>query len=367
MPDNPDQTPTLGQVLAGPPPNTGNMPLYSRPGQPPSLQPQAQQQPVPMAQEQDVARHHAIGKAASFLFGQQRDASGEVVREKPGQLFRSLLAGALLGGAMGSQGSAGGGSVGSFLGGVGRGASGVEQQAYARKQQAFDQAQRRQQMSLEEQRAADEHVLNQATTAHITAETASFHHQQEFQDREAVDKKNQAARVYKQTLQDSGGRNAPIAINGKVPANGEYAAPDIAAAYMKDNGILTGPPGTVRHFVDLHNASDLEYVPGKGWVNEAGDPVDMSKSTVVRAIDVPESLYQKTIKHTGKEINTIAGYQLIPPDQEDKSFSAPINGRRLSNAMPMRRRPRPKPTRLLPPSAARPPSSYRSKRRRPQR
>ena len=112
---------------------------------------------------------------------------------------------------------------------------------------------------------------------------------------------------------------------GKVPANGEFAAPDLAAAYVRDNSILLGPPGTVRHFVDEHSAGDIEYVPGKGWVNESGDPVDMSKSTVVRAIDVPENLYLKTIKHTGKEINTIAGYQLIPPDQEDNTFNAPLN------------------------------------------
>jgi hypothetical protein len=52
----------------------------------------------------------------------------------------------------------------------------------------------------------------------------------------------------------------------------------LAAAAMRDNSILQGPPGTVRHFVDVHNASDLEYVPGKGWVNEAGDSVDISKA-----------------------------------------------------------------------------------------
>ena len=136
---------------------------------------------------------------------------------------------------------------------------------------------------------------------------------------------NKASQAYKAVLLDAGGRNAPIAIDGKVPANGEYAAPDLAAAFVKDNSILLGPPGTVRHFVDVHNASDIEYVPGKGWVNEAGDPVDLSKRTVVRVIDVPESLYQKTIKHTGKEINTIAGYQLIPPDQEGNTFNAPLN------------------------------------------
>jgi hypothetical protein len=318
MPD-PNQVQTPGQLLAGAPP-TGNMPLYSRPGQPPSLPgPQAPQPAQPTPQQADTARHHAIGRAASFLFGAQRDPeTGEPIKQKPGTLFRSLLAGALLGGAIGSEGNAGGGSVGGFLGGFARGGNAVNQQAQ-------EQAQKRQQLSLEEQKAQDEHTLHQATTAHITAETAAFHHNQEFQDQEAVDRKNAASRAYKQVLLDAGGRSAPIAIDGKVPSNGEYQAPDLAAAYMRDNSILMGPPGTVRHFVDEHSASDIEYVPGKGWVNEAGDPADMSKNTTVRAIDVPENLYQRTIKHTGKEINVIAGYQLIPPDQEDSTFNAPLN------------------------------------------
>jgi hypothetical protein len=85
----------------------------------------------------------------------------------------------------------------------------------------------------------------------------------------------------------------------------------------------------------------------------------------VRAIDAPENLYQKTIKHTGKEINTIAGYQLIPPDQEDSTFNDPLNAyaslcaepknlqrglHKQSNLMPMLRRL--KPIKLRPPSAA---------------
>ena len=88
---------------------------------------------------------------------------------------------------------------------------------------------------------------------------------------------------------------------------------------------MQGPPNTVRHFVDTHNASDLEYVEGKGWVNERGDPVDLSKSTTVKVIDVPENLYKTRIQHTGKELNTIAGYQLVPKEREDETFNAPLD------------------------------------------
>jgi hypothetical protein len=148
------------------------------------------------------------------------------VPERPGQLFRSSLAGATLGGALGSEGNAGGRSkVGGFLSGFARGGSAAPQHAYQLQQQAQQQAVKKRQLSLEQQRAHDEFTLHQATVAHLTEETASFPHQQEFQDQEAADRRNKASQAYKQVLLDAGGRNAPIAIDGKVPANGEFAAP----------------------------------------------------------------------------------------------------------------------------------------------
>lgn len=319
MPDNTDQTSqpqTPGAVLAGTPPATAPVPA----------QPPVQSaQPTP-EQAADVARHHAIGRAAAFLFGQQRDPNtGEPVKQAPGAVFRSLLAGALLGGAIGSEGHAGGGSVGGFLSGFARGGNAVAQRQYERQRQGEQDAQQRQRMTLEEQRAADEHMLHQANAAKIVAETASFHHQQELHDQDTIDQKNRASSLYVQTLIDAGGTPAPIPINGRVSTNGVYNATELAKAFTEDQSILMGPPGTVRHFVDTHNASDLQYVEGKGWLNAAGDPVDLSKSTTVRAIDVPESLYRKRITHTGKEINAIAGYQLIPADQENKDFTAPLD------------------------------------------
>ena len=329
MPDGPDQNPqTPGQALAGQPPNTGDTPLASRPGQPPALpaQPPAQQQqqapPQPTPQQAAVsARHHALGQVTSFLFGQQRDPdTGAPVKQQPGAIFRSLLAGAMLGGALGSENSKGG-----LLGGLGRGASGVEQQQYQRQQDAQKAAQQKAHLTLEQQQAQDAHTLNEANVAKVTAETASFHHLEAAQDQAAIDKKNAASKQYQQTLIEAGGRIAPIPIDGKVAANGEYSAPDIAKAIIRDPSILHGPSGTIRHFVDLHDASDLEYVDGKGWVNESGDLVDMSKKTMVKAYDVPDNSYGKPMQRTGKDINAIAGYQLIPKDQENNTYNVPLN------------------------------------------
>lgn len=325
MPDTPDQTPqpdTPGAVLAG------NTPLYARAGDPPSLPAQPPAQPPQPSPQQvaDVARHHAIGKAASFLFGAQRDPNtGEPVRQRPGAVFRSLLAGALLGGAIASEGGESGGSVGGFLSGFSRGGNAVMQQQYQRQQDAFERQRQQQQMSIEEQRAAAEHQLHQVSVAKIVAEMTAFHHQQGFHDQDVIDQKNHASAQYLQALTDAGGKPAPIAINGMVPSNGVYDVQELANAFIKDKSILMGPSGTVRHFIDTHSASDLEYVDGKGWVNASGDPVDLSKSTTIRAIDVPESLYRMRLQRTGKELNAIAGYQFIPKEQEDQTFNVPLN------------------------------------------
>jgi hypothetical protein len=172
MPDfAPDQTPTPGSLLAGTPPSTSNVPLYARPGQPPFLQAPQQQQPQapqqqpaqPTPQMAVAARHHDIGRSAAFLFGRQQDpATGEPIKQRPGDVFKSLLLGAMLGSSLASEGgSAVGGSVDGFLGGFARGGNAVNQQAYQRQQQAQEQAQKRQQLSLEEQKAEDEFTLSQ--------------------------------------------------------------------------------------------------------------------------------------------------------------------------------------------------------------
>jgi len=333
MPLDPQTQSTPGQVLAGspppqqapqqqtpPPPQVQDAPLNSRqgPGLSPSGFPQQQPRPTP---QQAVDQHHkALGKVTNFLFGRELDPdTGQPVKQSPGSIFRSLLAGALLGASAGLK--EGHGALGGLAAGGVAGMQMRDQQA----QQAQAQADRRKKMSMEEQAAADEHLVHQATAAHLTMETVTAHHLQEWHDQEAVDAKNKAARLYMKTLEDAGARPAQIPVNGKIPANGEYAAPDISAAITKDSQVLFGSPGTVRHFVDLHNASDVEYVPGKGWVNDSGEPANMTANTIVKVYDVPESLYKTPIHHTGKELNTIVGYQLIPKDQEEHEFTMPLN------------------------------------------
>jgi hypothetical protein len=324
MPDSPDPQQTPGQVLAGspppqqttppqpapPPPQVQDAPLNSRqgPGLSPSGFPQ-QQRPTP-AQAVDL-HHRTLGKVTSFLFGNEVDpATGQPVKQSPGLVLRSLLAGALLGASAGLK--EGHGALGGLAAGGVAGMQFRDQQA----QQAQAQADRRKKMSQEEQAAADEHLFHQASTAHLVAETVSFHHLQEAHDQEAIDAKNKAARIYMKTIEDAGGRPAQIP---------EYSARDISDAITKDSSVLFGSPGTVRHFVDLHDAGDIEYVRGKGWLDASGNPANLTMTTMVKVVDVPENLYKVPIHKTGKDINALVGYQLIPKDQEDHVYTMPLD------------------------------------------
>jgi hypothetical protein len=342
MPDSPDPQQTPGQVLAGspppqqtppqqqqapPPPDASNMPLNARqgPGMAPSGFPQQPPQPTPQQLKQAaVDQHHKeLGKVTSFLFGQQIDAdTGQKKPETPGSVLRSLLAGALLGASAGLKaGKEGQGILGGIAAGGVAGMGWRDQQD----QQNQAQADKKQKMSEEQQTAADEHLVHQATAAHLTAETVAFHHLQEAHDQEALDAKNKAARIYMQTLEAAGAHTAQIPVNGRVPSNGEYNASELSKAITKDPKVLFAPPGSVRHFVDIHNADDVEFVEGKGWVNASGEPANMTAKTVVKVLDVPESIYKTPIHKTGAEINTLVGYQLIPKDQEDHVFTMPLD------------------------------------------
>src|ERR1700722_5699374 len=333
MPLDPQTQSTPGQVLAGspppqqapqqqtpPPPQVQDAPLNSRqgPGLCPSGFPQQQPRPTP---QQAVDQHHkALGKVTNFLFGRELDPdTGQPVKQSPGSIFRSLLAGALLGASAGLK--EGHGALGGLAAGGVAGMQMRDQQA----QQAQAQGDRRKKMSMEEQAAADEHQLHQANVAHLTVQTTAFHHLQDLHDQEALDAKNKAARAYMKTLEDAGARPAQIPVYGKIPANGLYNASDIVDVINRDPSMLFGAPGTVRHFVDEHADGDMDYVQGKGWVNANGDAVNVTKNTTIKAFDVPENLYKTPLHHSGKELNAIAGYQLIPKTQEDHEFIVPLD------------------------------------------
>lgn len=155
-----------------------------------NLPPQQQQPQGPNPQQQaafaDIASHSAFGKAARFLLGQQVDykvgPNGQIVQvpvqQTPGSMFRSLVAGAILGGATAANTPVSNGVAGGFGAGMVRGAAAGLQQAQSEDQQRYQRAQQtfENQLKLREQQRADENqkseeALRQADIAHANAMT----------------------------------------------------------------------------------------------------------------------------------------------------------------------------------------------------
>ncbi len=166
LPSAPAQQPQLAQPQAqAPPPMT------------PQQQAQAQFEQRQLAAAQATHQYHSkLGRAVSTLFGQQTSylvdpASGQVVptttKAPPGQMFRSLLAGAILGGAQGTEGMSPGFGRSFFRAGA-AGINRAQQQDQQRKQEAID-AQKRQQ---EKQKFDTEEDVRKAQIAHENALTA---------------------------------------------------------------------------------------------------------------------------------------------------------------------------------------------------
>jgi hypothetical protein len=329
MPDfAPDQTPTTpGQLLAGPPPNTSNMALYSRPGQPPSLQAPQQQQPQapqqqpaqPTPQMAVAARHHDIGKTAAFLFGRQQDpATGEPIKQRPGDVFKSLLLGAMLGSSLASEGgNAGGGSVGGFLGGMGRGASGVEQQAYQRQQQAQTNAQHKQEMTLEQQKFDEEKMQHASTLEHWNLENLARGREADYRDREQLQKENETDLNIQKWAVDNGAFLAPTVPNNGVPGNG----PSMMAAMTKNPAAFNPPAGMGRLLVKKYDFDRLDHDSKNGWT-EDGKPVDWSKHLTWSVYYAPSNPTDKApISMSGADWHRLYGVNFPPGSDPQKMYN----------------------------------------------
>src|SRR5580692_2446165 len=127
-----------------------------------------QQQQVQQAQQQQAVTRHALfgaavksmvhsleGTRTSYQVNPQTGATEETtVPNKPGQLFRNLLAGALIGGAAGGEGT---GATG-FLGGLARGGTASmqnRQQQDAQQREAAQQQFQNQMKAQQNQREQD--------------------------------------------------------------------------------------------------------------------------------------------------------------------------------------------------------------------
>jgi hypothetical protein len=308
---------------------------------PSSLQPQQESDQrafhAQVAQEEqqaaDVAHHALFGKAVKSMVHslegtqtkyQANPQTGEVeevtVPNKPGQFFRNLLSGMLLGAAAGSGGETdkeGRPIPGSrtFTAGLGRGVNAIRQQQQSQDQEQYKRAQENLKGGMEREKLDDEETWHNAMTAHENVQTADLLHNMHAADERTVENHNAASRAYQQSLIDAGAIPAQLNIGNKLVDTTDGNS--FVAAYTKDPSIAHAPDGYQRHFISTTDLSELHF-DGEHWVDDSGSPVNIGKNIVIRAYDLPTSTFKTPIQRTGKEINAARRQKVV---DDDKTYS----------------------------------------------
>jgi hypothetical protein len=254
------------------------------------------------------AHHESLGKAASALFGYQteyvKDPSGKLVPvsrpQAPGELFRHLLAGAILGGAAGK------GLNSPLAGALAGGKAGLEadqqadQQRYARAQQGvIDQrAQHTEEREDESQRMqksrdADEAMKNKAMVETWNAHNLIARMDLNLRKADYIDKYNDRNQAVMDLAYEAEGHNAPIDGNGEE-GNGKA----LMEAYSRNQTLLKAhqpglpgwqvPEGFHRVKVVMHDMTGLTLDDEVGWMNaKTKKPVDLEERATTTLILVP--------------------------------------------------------------------------------
>lgn len=318
----------LSSAAGGPSTGLGGTPPPQTPGTPPAPPatpvPQTQQpdlsgvqipeQPVPTVPVTPaLARNAQTGLGWHALMGTHGEIGpgGTVTQQQntPGQLFRSILAGAIMGAANSypKQGEAGGFSP-AFARGLGAEEQGRKQQD----QQLQQQSQQQLENQMAQRREQREQTMMNAQIAQMHAQQIALQHSNDIMDKRFHDERNAAAQTMINTMREAGGV-APV--DGAVPEN--ITAPELVQAYSKNPNIRKAPDGYVRHFYDKTDASELTWDDKAGhWVTADGDPANMTNNSVVTVMDVPINSMTTKKMTSGADINKAAGQTLVDPDKQ---------------------------------------------------
>lgn len=222
-------------------------------------------------------------------------------REKPGQIFRNIVAGALVGGLAGSRAPANSG----FAGGLAAGGAAEMEQQQRNDLLKRGLAEESFKTQKEAQQARDQHaeVLAKITSlnlANLRSDQNADLHSQEF-------------------LDESNARNAAIQINlakaGAVPAQLSFGGENLNgtegngktlfAALKADPKLALAPPGSVRVWTHRIDYDGLHFSDDGRWVDKNGQPVDLSTRTTWSAFDIPSKQANQNIQVAGSTLKKL--------------------------------------------------------------
>ena len=319
----------LQQEYAPPAPDTSSLPAgnYNALATQDRLQKAAYHAQVDAeAQQADNNRHSLFGRAVQSIVHslngtqtsyQANPQTGQVEEttvpaKSPGQFFKNLLMGAIIGGASASAGTVdkdgkitGGGG---FLGGLSRGGAGVMQARQQQNDSSFKRAQEQLKAQMEAQKQSEEERYHAALTAHENIQTAEILHNQHMADEKSVRDHNAAVRAYESTLIAGGAQPVKLSINGTL--SDVVDGSTFQSAYTKDPSIAKAAPGYQRHFLSTTDLSELHYEDGQ-WRDDSGKGVDLGKNISIWAYDSPTETMTKPIQTSGKVINAARRQKIV--------------------------------------------------------
>lgn len=318
MPDPLAQTPDAPD-MQGLPASGGQMPPLAAPQ--PTVQPPAG----------TPDKHSLLGRGVMAILhsiqGNQVNyvpdpATGDVkpvvTRRGPGQIFRDVLAGALIGDAAAAHSGAD-----SPLAGAGIGGAAEMQQ----KQQQDNQARSRAMDSAEKQKAEFDKQATQkkqddlaaAQVAHSTISGLEFDRHANMYNDKQIMSHNLSGDVVKDQIMKNGGVAARIPgadgndLNG-VPGNGGK----LMQMFNQDPAkVMQAPEGYHRVHLANVDTNGLEH-KGNKWIDpKTGQEVDLADRTTHYLMDLPNAAWNKSVTLTKGTVNDVAGYPIAQGKDTD--------------------------------------------------
>jgi hypothetical protein len=304
----------LGAATAPPSPTAAPQPITGTP---------ASQSPTPTPQQQvavaQTARHAALGRLASYLLGHENQynvnpQTGQVdttqVQRKPGDLFRSIVTGAVMGMAAGA-------GTHDFAGGFGKGGAAAMQNQQAQDQQKYQRAQQQAENFQKQQQFNEEKKLHDAQVAQMNANGVRADWEMGVQSAKYIDEHNDRERAFQFQLDQMGATPMQIQVGGQ-DVNGQVGNGQALQKLVGENLDAVKPPDGYHtiHTMEV-NTAGLSVKDGQ-WVDEDGQPVGIHDRIAHTLYQVPDNIWNEHAEgvDTSDEVNKIAGFQLLPPGKK---------------------------------------------------
>jgi hypothetical protein len=331
----PTQNPTAAMMLGSPQTGQPTASLGAAPAAPAAATTRAPQQPAAPAQPQaqaaptvqapspqqqaqtaNIGKHALLGRLASYLLGSEKHyapnpETGQIdeasVQRKPGDLFRSIVGGAIMGMAAGSQ-------THDFAGGFGQGGAAVIQQNQAQDQQRYARAQQQQDNARKQQAFDLEKQNHEAQVAQQNANNMRLDWEMGLNSERFLDEHNDRERAFQLQLDQMGA--TPM----KIPSGGEDINDQVGngKALQKlvgqDLDAVKAPDGYHTLHTMSVDTSGLSFKGGQ-WVDSDSDPVNIEDRATHTLYQLPDNLWNQRADgiRTGADLNKIVGFQLVDP------------------------------------------------------